>query len=614
MASWIPDIKDPFRVWRQFPHVMALVLFISGTLVAEVHNIISDTYRELMMKLLFTSVVLVPLWIGAQLRARYWGMKNITGAAGMYFFSLFWGAMVFMRVQLYTSLADDIFIWIMALSTHALAVILPLTKFPNANMEDFWQLNKVMFLRFLQSAFYSLFLSTGLVIAILSVEHLLGVSVNTKVYGDTYILIGILFNTWFFLSGLPQKWQSENNVISYPKALRVFVQYVLLPLISVYMIILYLYVGKILILQEWPLTWVAYLILSFSISGILAILLIWPLRNQESFPWVRTFSQWYFIALLPLSVLLLFSIGKQIVMYGITPNRYLLAMLSLWLPLISMYSFITRLRNILIFPVSLFLLCVISAPLPYFNAFDVSLRNQKSKLDTRLNSLNLLDNDAKLLSAHHLTDTTLQEVKEGFEFMHKWGYYNTLKSYIHIEKVDSLYSKCKDDTLRDIRYRPCEVELLTLIYAYIPNVYYPKSYEEAYASVSLFPDGNERDVKGFSEMQKLKLTLPSNSSEPIMQCSNIDVHFNNISNSFEFKSGTHVLHTHALDAEINSWILQIDADNNSDFYLPDTLLSLSGTVQSLKYKCYFNSVHLVRKSNNAWTIVNMEGDWLWVNE
>lgn len=611
MASWIPDIKDPFRVWRQFPHVMALALFISGTLVAEVHNIISDAYREWMMKLLFTAIVLVPLWIGAQLRARYWGMKNITGAAGMYFFSLFWGALVFMRVQLYTSLADDIFIWIMALSTHALAVILPLTKLPNANMEDFWQLNKVMFLRFLQSAFYSLFLSTGLVIAILSVEHLLGVSVNTKLYGDTYILIGILFNTWFFLSGLPQKWQSENNVISYPKALRVFVQYVLLPLISVYMIILYLYVGKILILQEWPLTWVAYLILSFSISGILAILLIWPLRNQEAFPWVRTFSQWYFIALLPLSVLLLFSIGKQIVMYGITPNRYLLAMLSLWLPLISMYSFITRLRNILIFPLSLFLLCVISAPLPYFNAFDVSLRNQKSKLDTRLNSLNLLDNDAKLLSAHHLTDTTLQEIKEGFEFIDKWGYYNTLKSYIHDAQMDSMYFKCKADTLRDIRYNPCERELINLINIYIPNDNYGRVYEASYKSISLFPDGNARDVKGFSEMQKLKLTLASNNSEAIMQYSNIKVYFNKINNSFEFKSGIHVLHTHPLDSEMNTWLLALNSEEDLTFYLPDTVLRISGSVGPLRYTCYFNSVSLEQNKQQNWSLVNLEGDWFW---
>lgn len=613
MASWIPVINDPFRVWRQFPLVMSLTLFISATLVAEFHEMIPDDVREIMMKLLFTSVVLVPLLIGIELRTKYTGISGYISKTLFYLFALCWGALVFMRVKLYTSLSDDIFIWIMALSTHALAVILPISKKLHVDMDDFWQLNKIMFLRFLQSAFYSLFLSTGLVIAILSIEHLLGFSVHNKMYGDTYLLIGILFNTWFFLSGLPRKWQSEDNVISYPKALSVFVQYVLLPLISVYMIILYLYVGKILILQEWPLTWVAYLILSFSISGILAILLIWPLRNLEKFPWVRTFSQWYFIALLPLSVLLLFSIGKQIMMYGITPNRYILAMLSLWLPLISMYSFITRLSNILIFPLSLFCLCVISAPLPYFNAFDVSLRNQKRKLDIRLNDLNLLDSDAKFISALHLPDSTLKEVQEGFEFIHKWGYYAALESYIPDTEIDSVYSTCKADSLRNIRYDPCERELITLINAKLPNVYHPNTYEEVYKSISLLPEGNSRNIDAYADMQKIKLSLPDVNSETHLKYSNIQVKFNAEHNHFEFKSGNKIVHTHALDVEFISWVKlsSTDKEYTSEFYLPDTILSISGNVQSLRYKCYFNWVSLEQKSAGEWSPVNIEGDWFW---
>ncbi|MBK9320884.1 MAG: DUF4153 domain-containing protein [Bacteroidetes bacterium] len=109
--------------------------------------------------------------------------------------------------------------------------------------------------------------------------------------------------------------EKEND---YPNGLRIFTQFVLLPLVTIYLGILYVYELKILITMNWPRGWVSYLVIGFSTAGILALLLVWPLRNDDRYKWVKTFTRLFYIALLPLIALLFFSIYIRVKEYGIT--------------------------------------------------------------------------------------------------------------------------------------------------------------------------------------------------------------------------------------------------------------------------------------------------------
>jgi hypothetical protein len=112
-------------------------------------------------------------------------------------------------------------------------------------------------------------------------KQLFQVDIKDKYYFDLFIIISGIFNTWFFLSGVPENLPSLEDETSYPKGLKIFTIYVLLPLVCIYLVILYAYAGKILITTQWPVGWVAYLVIAFSIFGILSFLLIYPLAKMN---------------------------------------------------------------------------------------------------------------------------------------------------------------------------------------------------------------------------------------------------------------------------------------------------------------------------------------------
>src|SRR5699024_7800906 len=170
---------------------------------------------------------------------------------------------------------------------------------------SFWQYNKTLFLRFLTAVLFYGVLFIGLVVALGSLELLFNISFDFESYLELFYIIGGIFNTWFFLAGIRDAIHKLDRIRNYPKGLKVFTQNILIPLVIIYMIILYLYMAKIITQWAWPEGWISILVLSFSIAGILANLLLHPLRNDIKYKWVKRFSKGYYWILVPLSILLL---------------------------------------------------------------------------------------------------------------------------------------------------------------------------------------------------------------------------------------------------------------------------------------------------------------------
>ena len=265
------------------------------------------------------------------------------------------------------------------LTAIAFHLMVSFTPFVRSNdMSRFWEYNKNVFLRLLTSVFYSGVLFAGLSLAIVAIDQLFEVRIRDERYAELFMLIGMVFNTWFFLSGFPEN-PEEAEVTEYPKGLRIFTQFVLLPLVTVYLIILYAYSAKILFTSNWPSGWVSYLVIGFSSAGILALLLIWPLREDERHRWIKLYAKGFFFALFPLVVLLFFSIYMRITQYGITLNRYFVILLALWLLFVASYFLISRKKRVKMIPLSLFAAAIIAATDP-LGSFAVSLRSQRARL------------------------------------------------------------------------------------------------------------------------------------------------------------------------------------------------------------------------------------------
>lgn len=253
----------------------------------------------------------------------------------------------------------------------------------------FWEYNKTLFLRFLTAVLFSAVLFGGLCLAILASVQLFGLSIDETIYWRLWCIIATVFNTWFFLSDLPGQVDALNQTTDFPNTLRVFTQFVLLPLITVYLLILYIYGAKIIVTADWPKGWVSYLVIGFSTAGIFALLLVWPLRDDPRFSWIKLYSRNFFRALFPLILLLSASIFIRVRDYGITENRYFIIALACWLMFIAIYFLWSSTKRITVIPSSLLVLSLLAGYGPW-SAFSVSEFSQRSRLESILQRYGLL--------------------------------------------------------------------------------------------------------------------------------------------------------------------------------------------------------------------------------
>ncbi len=314
---------------------------------------------------------------------------------------------------------------ILSLSMHLWVAFAPFVR--HREIQGFWQYNKSLFIRFLTAVLYSGVLFGGLALAIFAVDQLFDVRIDEDNYARLWILIATIFNTWFFLSDLPEDLDELNNSTEYPNGLRLFTQFVLLPLVTIYLSILYVYMFKIMVTANWPKGWVAYLVIGFSTAGILALLLVWPLQNNDRFKWIKVYVKYFFMALFPLIIMLGFAIYIRVRDYGITENRYFIVVLALWLFVNALYFLFSSVKNIKVIPMSLFFAALLSG-FGSWNAFSVSKNSQANRLFKYASQYGMLENgkmiplkkgvvipDSVLVEMSSITDYLI--VSHGFDAM-----------------------------------------------------------------------------------------------------------------------------------------------------------------------------------------------------
>lgn len=251
--------------------------------------------------------------------------------------------------------------------------------FGKGHINAFWQFNRIIFLRFLIGGIYSAVLFLGLAAAIGSMNFLFNFKFEWDTFAIIWVWIAGIFQTVFFLSGVPANLSSLEEDRTYPGGLKIFTQFVLIPLATVYAFILLTYEAKILIEWELPKGLVSNLILGYAVFGILSLLLIYPVRNQDENKWLKTFSRSFYYVLIPLILLLVWAVLARVLDYGITEERYFLIILAVWLAFINAYFLLSKSQNIMVIPFSLCLVTVFSVYGPQ-GAFSTSRRSQINEL------------------------------------------------------------------------------------------------------------------------------------------------------------------------------------------------------------------------------------------
>jgi hypothetical protein len=363
-------------------------------------------------------------WIGA--------LAAVVLAAG-YYFSLpnQWDDFNFRQIAL------------LIIGLHLLIAIAPFLS--KGEVNGFWQYNKSLFLRILAAALYSSVFFIGLSLALLAVEKLFSVDIHSKWYEDLGVIVFRLFNSLFFFAGIPEKIESLYEKKDYPKGLKIFTQYVLIPLIIVYFAILYAYVFRIIVSGKWPYGWVSYLVLAFAIAGIFSLLLIYPIRKETQNKWMLIFTRIFYFALCPLILMLFIAILRRINAYGITAERYFVFVLACWLTLITLYFIFSADKNIKIIPITL---CILAFGISFgpWGAFSVSGRSQTRRLMEIVRMNGMINADQKIVPASaSLHKGDAKQIRSIIEYLiDENGYHDHSLQPLFAANLDSVIAEKKD--------------------------------------------------------------------------------------------------------------------------------------------------------------------------
>ena len=368
--------SNTLKVFLRFP-LEAIIALVSATVWALVVDRKPD--NELtgeMIKFIFIGNLALTLLLSADLYSEVNSIglrtKWILRAVAL---SLCTGLFFWLKPNFYD--VDIYRIALLAVAFHLLVAFVPFIR--RGSLEGFWEYNKSLFLRFLASALYAAVLYIGLAAALATIDALFNVKIDWTIYVQLLALVVAGFSPIFFLAGVPLVEELKSEELQYPKGLKLFTQYVLIPLMTIYLAILLVYEVKIILAWEFPKGMVSLLILGYAVFGILSLLLIYPIRNKEGFGWIKLFSKFFYLMMIPLVILLVLAIWKRVSDYGITESRYILICLAAWLSMVTIYFLIGKKQNIKFIPASLCVLALLAVYGPQ-SASSVSLHSQVSRL------------------------------------------------------------------------------------------------------------------------------------------------------------------------------------------------------------------------------------------
>lgn len=326
-----------------------------------------------------------------------------------------------------------------------LILILSFLVIPYVKREENFELYIIKILsRLFITAIYAFVLQIGISAILATLNYLLEISIKFQLYYYTWLLIMGVFAPCYFLGGIPKKGEVL-TVEEYPKGLKVLMLYIIMPLLSIYTVILYLYFGKIIITSEWPEGLVSHLVLWYGVISAGTLFLISKLKAGNK--WAEVYSKVFPMAILPLMVMMFTSIGIRIGEYGVTENRYFVVALGIWVFGTMIYLGLATKKKFIILPISLAVIMLISVCGP-LSSYSVSVRSQNKRFSSILKKNDMLSEGSIVKSSKELSKTDKQDISSilhyfdrnhslsQVKYLPKNFNYNDMKTLMGFEDVE----------------------------------------------------------------------------------------------------------------------------------------------------------------------------------
>ena len=257
---------------------------------------------------------------------------------------------------------------------------------------------------------FSVVLFLGLTVVFLTVDGLSLIKLEGKIYVETWLFVVFVFAMIFFASKLKKV---DENLEEYEihKVFKFLIYFIIIPLITIYTGILYIYFGKMLITRSWPQGLVSHLILWYTIFSLFIMIMVTPMTKKD--PVAKVFKKYFPFASIPLLALSIVSISKRISQYGVTELRYFIVLLGIWLIFCMVSSiFKARLSVILISLIAVVYISVFSP----INNRRITIMSQNKRLERILIKHGLLK-DGKLVKNSGLNENQKYEITDVLNYI-----------------------------------------------------------------------------------------------------------------------------------------------------------------------------------------------------
>lgn len=278
--------------------------------------------------------------------------------------------------------------------------------------------------RLFVTGFYTLVLALGVVSILFAIENLLWSGMNNNLYLYTFIVSGLVFAPLFFLGAMPQSGE-EMRQEDFGRIIRGLFLYIILPVLTAYTLVLYIYCARILITTTWPSGMVSYLVIFSAVAGILTVFILRPLLEES--PWARNFSRVYIKALIPLLVMMFISIGMRLNQYGVTERRYYVLLIGVWLAFCVIWMNLAGKRSNLAIWAAMAALLVISVVGPG-SAFSVSRASQNQRFEAVLSAAGRLEGGTAVPRGGDLTEQQQRQVYDIVDYFERFHRVDQLKA------------------------------------------------------------------------------------------------------------------------------------------------------------------------------------------
>lgn len=239
---------------------------------------------------------------------------------------------------------------------------------------------------------YSAVLYFGLSAILFTIDKLFNANIPGKLFYYMFLIVAGIFAPSYFLAKIPYNYHIFKDS-DYPKALKVLLLYIVIPLVIVYTAILYVYFAKIIITKNWPIGLVSHLVLWYSVITVGVLFFIFPLLDKSKL--AKTFTFWFPKIIIPIIIMMFLSIGIRIKSYGITENRYFVLVLGLWVLGIMIYFSLSKRHKNIIIPISLSIIALNSVLGP-ISSYSISKYSQNKRLERILTRNNMISEEKSI--------------------------------------------------------------------------------------------------------------------------------------------------------------------------------------------------------------------------